>query len=207
MSLELLLSADIVLELRTLCGDRPVDLSRPWEHWIFFRSKGASMLKSVFCVTLALGAATLVGCKEDETKTATPPASAPPTTLPAVPEVPTAPAATQPAAEVTPPVAPAVPAVPAAPAAPAVTPPATPEAPAAAAPGAAAANPEAQTLLSQVEDDIKNKNWDDASAVLKKLVAMKDQLPQSVQDQIANLQKTVDAGKLGSGLGIPGLGK
>jgi hypothetical protein len=160
------------------------------------------MLKSVFCVTLAFGAAALVGCKDDETKTATPAESAPPTTMPAAPEVTTPPAATQPASEVTPPAAPALPAVPAAPAAAEVAPPAFPTAS-----SAAAANPEAQTLLSQVEDDIKNKNWDDASAALKKLVAMKDQLPQSVQDQIANLQKTVDAGKLGGGLGIPGLGK
>jgi hypothetical protein len=159
------------------------------------------MLKSVFCATLALGAATLVGCKDDENKTAPAAATAaPPTTMPAAPEVPTPPAASAPAAEVTPPALPTAPAVPAVPAAPAVAVPTT-------APAAATVSPDPQSMLTQVEDDIKNKNWDDASATLKKLVAMKDQLPQSVQDQIANLQKTVDAGKLGSGLGIPGLGK
>lgn len=142
------------------------------------------MLKSVFCVSLALGAATLVGCKDDETKAPAPPAVTPPA-MPATP-------ATQPSADV-----PAVPAIPAVPAAPAVTPPAVP--------AADAVDPEAKSLMDQVKDAIKNKKWDDASAALKKLEGMKDKLPASWQDELKSLQAAVDAGKLTGGL--PGFGK
>ena len=124
-----------------------------------------------------------------------------PTTMPAAPDVPAVPAATQPSVEVpAAPAAPAVPAVPAAPAAPEATTPAAP-----AAPTADAVDPEATSLIGQAEDAVKNKKWDDASAALKKLDAMKDKLPQSLQDKIKSLEATVDGGKALSG--IPGLGK
>ncbi len=167
------------------------------------------MLKPVFCVSLALGAATLVGCKDDETKTPAPAAVTPPATMPAASDAATPPA-TQPTAEV--PAVPPAPTVPAVtpPTAPAVTPPAAPAvtapaAPEVTAPTADAVDPEAKGLMDQAEDAIKNKKWDDASAALKKLEAMKDKLPQSWQDKLKSLETAVDAGKLSSS--IPGFGK
>jgi hypothetical protein len=91
---------------------------------------------------------------------------------------------------------------------PAVPPISTPT-PSAAAGGATdAADAQAQPLVDEAKGDIKDKKWDEAQAVLTKLLGMKDKLSPDLQKEIASLQTALDAGKglkLPSGLpAVPG---
>lgn len=148
------------------------------------------MLKSNALRVLALGGVMVLGCKDD-TKTPTAPPATPPTpqatTPPAVPELP---------GPSTRPTVPEV-AVPAIPAVPATVPSASPtDAPSA----------DAQSMLDKVEAAIKDKKWDDADSLLKKLEAMKDKLPADMQTKLGTLRTAIDAGKnLKLPGGLPGL--
>jgi small-conductance mechanosensitive channel len=71
---------------------------------------------------------------------------------------------------------------------------------------------EAQTLLDQVKTYIGEKKFDDADAALKKLEGMADKLPATISGQLPALRKSLDAAKaLGGGGGelpkVPALGK
>jgi len=58
-----------------------------------------------------------------------------------------------------------------------------------------AADTEANTLMAQVNQYIKDKKFDDADAALKKLEGMQDKLPESVKTQLPTARKAIDAGK------------
>ncbi len=152
------------------------------------------MLKSKALWTLALAGAMVAGCNKDETKPMPPAApttpTVPPVTTPSIPALPT----TRPTI-------------------PDISIPALPSTGPAAGTGTSgdtttdAANAKAQTLLEQVQAAIKDKKWDDADALLKKLEDMKDKLSPDLQKQIATLRTAIDAGKatpkLPGGLGLP----
>src|SRR5690349_16799260 len=72
-------------------------------------------------------------------------------------------------------------------------------------PGATAnaADAQAQTLIQQVTDYIKNNKLDSADQALKQLEAMKSKLSPDMQKQVDNLRTMLDAAKAKA---IPGVG-
>ncbi len=119
-----------------------------------------------------------VGCeKKSETPTVPPPPQPRPEAT--VPEV------------QTPAVTPAAPAAPAEPAAPA-------------APAAADVTTQAQKLLDQATEYIKDKKWDLAEQTLTKLEGMKAQLPAEWASKIDGARKTFDAAKAAGAIQMPG---
>jgi hypothetical protein len=151
-----------------------------------------------------IGAAALVGCGNDNS----PPAGS--TTPTPAPAAPTPSQAAEPAAAPTPaPAAPAAPAGPAA-AAPTAAPAATPATPAATAPSAMeAAKTQADQLMTQAYDYVKNNKMDLADQAVTKLQEMKPNLPAEYGPRIDQLKAAVDAakaagGKLPGGFKMPG---
>jgi hypothetical protein len=147
-------------------------------------------------------AAAMGGCGNDNTPTATPaPTPAAPVT-PATPAAPTTP---------TTPTTPTATETPAMPAAPAAAPtPVTPTTPSAAADATAATTSQADALIKQATDYVKNNKLDLASDAVTKLQAMKGSLPASYGPQIDQLKAMVDAaqvqnGKVPSGVKLPGM--
>ena len=182
------------------------------------------MCKLSFVLSLALGAATLAGCDQDGTPAPTP-APAPPANPPAQPQASgtgvtptseemrrtagtaadTAKAAADGAANTVTGAAKS-----AADAATGTADAAKANADNGAANAAAAAadSPaakEGQTLIDQVNRYIKERKFEDAEAALKKLEAMKDQLPASLSAQLPTLRKSLDTAKtfIGTGTGTP----
>jgi hypothetical protein len=76
---------------------------------------------------------------------------------------------------------------------------------------ATAATKDAQTLLDQVQQYVKDKKWDDAEAALKKLDGMKDKLPgdwaAKIEAARTALNAAKGAGSLPGGGAVPGLPK
>jgi hypothetical protein len=145
------------------------------------------MCKSLICCLVLVGATVLVGCKKDEAPEAPVTLAPPPATQPAMPDVMPPPAT-----------AVVVPAV--------TVPEATTPVPATV-PAAPVADATSQSLLAEVEQDIKDKKWDDAEAALKKLETMKDKLPPDWLDKLKELRTAITAGKAANGLKIPGFGQ
>lgn len=161
------------------------------------------MFKSALCCSLAMGAVAVVGCNKQEPATpsggtTTAPAAADTTAAPSAPATPGTPAepATPAPAVSAPATAPAVSATPAVPT----------TAPAESAASAGAPSPDAQAdaLMTQLEQQIKDKKWDDAKATITQLEGMKDQLSTGVRAKLATLKATADAGSAAGNLGIPG---
>lgn len=59
----------------------------------------------------------------------------------------------------------------------------------------------AQTLITEINQHIRNRDFDQAEEKLDELESMKSQLPPSVQTQIESLRKSFDAQKSGAGVG------
>jgi len=132
----------------------------------------------------------MVGCEKSESTPATP----------AAPAKPAAPAT---------PATPAVPATPATPSAAAPVIPPAPDAAAAVAPAtqaASAADAEAQKLLDQAIQYVKDNKLDLADSTLTKLEGMKSSLSPTLQKGVDNARSMLTAAKAGGGIKIPSLG-
>ncbi len=62
----------------------------------------------------------------------------------------------------------------------------------------------AKPLIEQATNYIKENKYDLAQQAIDKLNEMKDHLPTSLQDQVANLQKMLDTAKGAGGVKLPG---
>jgi hypothetical protein len=131
-------------------------------------------------------AVTVIGCDNNENPAPapTPPAAPAPVPQATTPPPPTAdPTMTDPAQNATP---------------------ATPPGGATAA-ATDATTAEATTLMDQTVQYVKENKWDLADASMKKLDAIKDQLPESLKPRYAQVKTMYDTAKVGKSISVPGM--
>jgi hypothetical protein len=143
--------------------------------------KEISMRKTWLIAPIVVGGLLIVGCEKSETKSAAPAA-------PAVPATPQS----------------AAPATPAAPAIP--PPPDTAKMMAATTQAAGTASAEAQKLLDQAVQYIKDNKLDLADKTLTQVEGMKSSLSPAMQKQVDSARSMLNAAKAGGGIKIPPLG-
>jgi hypothetical protein len=129
-------------------------------------------------------AVTVIGCDKNENPTPAPTPPAAPAPVPQATTPPTAdPTMTDPAQNATP-----------------ATPPGG-----ATATATDATTTEATTLMDQTVQYVKENKWDLADASMKKLDAMKDQLPESLKPRYAQVKTMYDSAKVGKSISVPGM--
>ena len=143
-----------------------------------------------------IAASGLMGCGNDTTPAPTPAAPSAPA-APAAPVAPATPTAETPPTPATP-SAPAAPVIPTPPAAPTASP-ATPATPSA----TATAESQADTLIAQATQYVKDNKLDLADQAVTKLQGMKGSLPATYGPTIDNLKTMLDAAKAKNGV-LPG---